>query len=84
MRRVGQFEKEKHALRFWGYLKQQEVDSSLEEDESNGTWTIWVADEDKIDFAIEKQKQFSENPEDPIFLSSTTPTSEAPVKREKS
>ena len=75
MRRVGQFEKEKHALRFWGYLKQQEIDSSLEEDESNGTWTIWVADEDKIDFAIEKQKQFSDNPEDPIFLSSTTPTS---------
>ena len=68
MRRVGQFEKEKYALRFWGYLKQQKIDSSLEEDESNGTWTIWVADEDKIDFAIEKQKQFSENPEDQSFL----------------
>ena len=73
MRRVGQFEKEKHALRFWSYLKQQDVDSSLEHDESDGTWTIWVADEDKIDFSIEKQKQFSDNPEDPIFLSSTTP-----------
>ena len=34
MRRVAQFEKEKLALRFWGYLKQQEIDSSLEEDES--------------------------------------------------
>ncbi len=76
MRRVGQFEKEKHALRFWSYLKQQDVDSSLEHDESDGTWTIWVADEDKIDFSIEKQKQFSDNPEDPIFLSSTTPTSD--------
>ena len=41
MRRVGQFEKKKYALRFWGYLKQQKIDSSLEEDESNGTWTIW-------------------------------------------
>ena len=30
------------------------------------------SDEDKIDFAIEKQKQFSENPEDPIFLTSKT------------
>ena len=58
MRRVGQFEKEKHALRFWSYLKQQDVDSSLEHDESDGTWIIWVADEDKIDFSIEKQKQF--------------------------
>ena len=70
MRRVAQFEKEKLALRFWGYLKQQEIDSSLEEDESLGTWTIWVADEDKIDFAIEKHKQFSINPDDPTFLSS--------------
>ena len=70
MRKVAQFEKEKLALRFWGYLKQQEIDSSLEEDESLGTWTIWVADEDKIDFAIEKHKQFSINPDDPAFLSS--------------
>lgn len=73
MRRVGQFDKEKLALRFWGYLKQQEIDSSLEEDETGGTWTIWVADEDKIDFAIEKQKQFSSNPDAPIFLSSSSP-----------
>ena len=82
MRRVGQFEKEKHALRFWSYLKQQEVDSSLEHDESDDNWTIWVADEDKIDFSIEKQKQFSDNPEDPIFLSSTTPTSEVTEKNQ--
>ena len=79
MRRVAQFEKEKLALRFWGYLKQQEIDSSLEEDESLGTWTIWVADEDKIDFAIERHKQFSINPDDPAFLSSI-PKAQEPVK----
>ena len=82
MRQVGQFEKEKLALRFWGYLKQQEIDSSLEEDETNGTWTIWVADEDKIDFAIEKQRQFSENPENPVFLTSTTPNDSSLTEKE--
>ena len=31
MRQVGDFDQEKLALRFWGYLKKQEIDSSLEE-----------------------------------------------------
>ena len=75
MRQVGQFKQEKLALRFWEYLKHQEIDSSLEEDDSLGTWTIWVADEDKIDLAIQKEKQFSENPDDPIFLSTGSPKS---------
>lgn len=75
MRQVGQFKQEKLALRFWEYLKHQKIDSSLEEDDSLGTWTIWVADEDKIDIAIQKEKQFSENPDDPIFLSSGPPKS---------
>ena len=69
MRQVGQYKQEKLALRFWEYLKHQEIDSSLEEDDTLGTWTIWVADEDKIELAIQKEKQFSENPDDPIFLS---------------
>ena len=84
MRKVGQFEQEKLALRFWEYLKNHEVDSSLEEDDSLSIWTIWVADEDKIDFATEKQIQFAENPDDPIFLSSspgqTTPKNPIPKK----
>ena len=84
MRKVGQFEQEKLALRFWEYLKNHEVDSSLEEDDSLSIWTIWVADEDKIDFATEKQIQFAENPDDPIFLSSspgqTTPKNPSPKK----
>ena len=68
MRQVGQFKQEKLALRFWEYLKHQEIDSSLEEDDTLGTWTIWVADEDKIELAIQKEKQFSENPDDPTFF----------------
>jgi GlpG protein len=75
MRQVGQFKQEKLALRFWEYLKHQEIDSSLEEDDSLGTWNVWVADEDKIDLAIQKEKQFSENPDDPVFLSSGPPKS---------
>jgi GlpG protein len=68
MRQVGQFDQEKLALRFWGYLQQQEIDSSLEEDETSGEWTIWVDDEEKIVDALLKFKQFTENPEDSIFL----------------
>ncbi|OUU23623.1 MAG: hypothetical protein CBC04_09720 [Verrucomicrobia bacterium TMED44] len=73
MRQVGDFDQEKLALRFWGYLKQQEIDSSLEEDETTGHWSIWVAEEDKIVDALLKFKQFSDNPDDPVFLSSDSP-----------
>ena len=69
MRQVGQFDQEKLALRFWGYLQQQKIDSSLEEDETSGEWTIWVDDEEKIVDALLKFKQFTENPEEKIFLS---------------
>ena len=83
MRKVGQFEQEKLALRFWEYLKNHEIDSSLEEDDGLNAWTVWVADEDKIDFAIEKRSQFSKNPEDPIFLSSspTQSTQQNPISK---
>jgi GlpG protein len=86
MRQVGQFDQEKLALRFWGYLQQQKIDSSLEEDETSGEWTIWVDDEEKIVDALLKFKQFTENPEDKIFLStdSVDKPSGVPKKETKS
>ena len=86
MRQVGQFDQEKLALRFWGYLQQQKIDSSLEEDETSGEWTIWVDDEEKIVDALLKFKQFTENPEDKIFLStdSVNKLSGVPKKETKS
>lgn len=86
MRQVGHFDQEKLALRFWGYLQQQKIDSSLEEDETSGEWTIWVDDEEKIVDALLKFKQFTENPEDKIFLStdSVNKLSGVPKKETKS
>ena len=51
MRKIGEFDEQKGALRFWNYLKAQGIDSSLEEDDGETSWTIWVADEDRIERA---------------------------------
>ena len=48
MRKVGIFKIEKQALQFWSYLKEKGVDSSLEKDEDQVGWSIWVADEDQV------------------------------------
>ena len=66
MRRVGDFKTEKLALRFWTYLKKKGVESSLEQVDSDNLkeWEIWVADEDKLSFAISLLNEFRTNPED--------------------
>ena len=51
MRKIGEFDQEKLALRFWGYLKQHSIDASLEEEEAK-CWSVWVGDEDTIEFAV--------------------------------
>jgi GlpG protein len=69
MRKICEFEEEKKALRFWNYLKENKIDSSLEnEDES---WILWVEEEESVDFASSAFEEFGHNPEDPKFLSST-------------
>ena len=35
MRKIGEFNEQKSALRFWNYLKAQGIDSSLEEEEDD-------------------------------------------------
>ena len=66
MRRIGLFELEKEALRFWNYLKEKGVDSSLEE-ESKKEWSIWVAEEDQVDPAQTDLEIFRTNPMNPQF-----------------
>jgi GlpG protein len=66
MRRIGIFEIQKDALRFWNYLKEKGVDSSLEE-ESKSEWSIWVAEEDQVQSAQNDLKTFRENPLDQTF-----------------
>ena len=67
MRKIGEFDEQKGALRFWNYLKAQGIDSSLEEDDGDLNWTIWVADEDNIESASLDFKEFNERPDDQKF-----------------
>ena len=69
MRKAGDFNEQKKALRFWNYLKAKGVDSSLEEDA--GEWTIWVADEDDLQLATEEFNEFDETPDDQKFTTAT-------------
>ena len=55
MRKAGDFNEQKKALRFWNYLKAKGVDSSLEED--GGEWTVWVADEDDLQLATDPDQK---------------------------
>ena len=66
MRRIGIFEIQKDALRFWNYLKEKGIDSSLEE-ESKSEWSIWVAEEDQVQPAQNDLKTFRENPLDQTY-----------------
>lgn len=65
MRKIGEFNEQKGALHFWNYLKGKGVDSSLEEDDSN--WTVWVADEDDIEDAVQDFNEFIKQPDDQKF-----------------
>ena len=67
MRRIGIFEFEKEALQFWNYLKEKGVDSSLEKEDSQNAWSIWVADEDSVLNAQTDMDLFLGNPGDPKF-----------------
>ena len=69
MRKAGDFNEQKKALRFWNYLKAKGVDSSLEEDD--GEWTVWVADEDDLQLATEEFNEFAETPDDQKFTTAT-------------
>ena len=73
MRRVGDFNTEKQALRFWSYLKNQGIESSLEEGEGsqNSGWEIWVAEEDQVSSAFAFFEEFQANPEDHKYISTS-------------
>ena len=80
MRKIGEFDEQKGALRFWNYLKAQGIDSSLEEDDGETSWTIWVADEDSIERASLDFKEFNERPDDKKF---TVANPENKIQEEK-
>ena len=79
MRKIGEFNEQKGALRFWNYLKAKGVDSSLEEDDSN--WTVWVADEDDIENAVRDFNEFNDRPDDQKFTTAN-PEIKPPEEKE--
>lgn len=72
MRRIGEFDQEKSALKFWSFLKGQGIDSTLEKDDDDQKWSIWVAEEDNINRSIEELKEFLADPEAKKFISIAT------------
>ena len=66
MRLIGSFNTEKHALRFWSYIKKQGIESSLEKADSpkEVNWEVWIAEEDKVDSAFSFLSEFQADPED--------------------
>ena len=69
MRSIATFKEEKIALQFWNFLQSEDIESSLEEDELNKEWLIWVLDEEKITLAIKSYEEFKVKPDDPKFHS---------------
>jgi GlpG protein len=76
MRSIATFKEEKIALRFWNFLQSEDIESSLEEDESNKEWLIWVLEEEKISQAIVSYEEFKLTPNDSKFNSSKKNESE--------
>ena len=72
MRRVAEFDTEKNALKFWNFLKEKGIDSSLEKNssDSNISCEIWVFEEEQVSLAFSFLNEFKRNPNDPRFSSS--------------
>ena len=68
MRSIAKFKEEKLALRFWNYLQTIDIESSLEEDDIQKEWHIWVLDEEKLDISIGEKNEFVKNPDNPKYI----------------
>ncbi|WP_194848173.1 rhomboid family intramembrane serine protease [Candidatus Neptunochlamydia vexilliferae] len=68
MRLLGTLEGEKEALRFYSFLKGEEIDCTYDPvPSSEGTYEFWVVHEDKIEQAAHWLSEFKKNPNDPRF-----------------
>ena len=83
MRKIGILTVEKDALRFWSYLQEQEILSSLEEEDEDSGWSIWIADEDKLESAKKKFNDFLADSENEKF-NSTSPLKKSDLKKDQS
>ena len=65
MRMIGNLKEETHANRFAAYLVTKGIQTQL--DPSDGSFEIWVRDEDKVGDAIKELDEFQKNPNDGTY-----------------
>ena len=75
MRPIGEIDNEEQAQRFGDYLLASGIPCDIEEEEE-GTWSIWVHDDDQIEQAESELAHFNHKPEDSRYK-------EAKAKAEK-
>ena len=66
MRQVGSIDNQQHAHLFADYLVAEGIAAHAEE-VTSGDWAIWVRDENQIEPAANRLKQFVQNPADPRY-----------------
>jgi GlpG protein len=71
MRSIGEIDNEDQAKRFGDYLLVSGIPCDIE-DEEDGTWSIWVHDDDQIEKAEAELSQFNQEPEDPRYKKAKT------------
>jgi len=71
MRSIGEIDNEDQAKRFGDYLLVSGIPCDIE-DEEDGTWSIWVHDDDQIEKAEAELSQFNQEPEDSRYKEAKT------------
>lgn len=66
MRLIGHLQDEANARVFGNFLAGQEIGNQVEED-SDGSWAVWVASEDHLDAGRQWFADYRANPKDPRF-----------------
>ena len=71
MRSIGEIDNEEQAQRFGDYLLASGIPCDIEEEEE-GTWSIWVHDDDQIERAESELAHFNHKPEDSRYKEAKT------------
>lgn len=66
MRMIGSLNSAKHAERFAAYLLTEGINNQVEEED--GTWEVWIKDEDELNRSKSLLKQFNQNPDEKKYL----------------
>ena len=82
MRSIGEIKDEKQAKRFGDFLLVQGMENEVEYD-SDGSWTIWALDEDRLEEAQDWLKKYLANPDDPQIIEKARKAEEVRQKKEK-